>query len=697
MSNTITAYFKGRVGVAESVYQNDHGLIMAFDGIYLPAHFDCYFSTPGSEEAIAAIGADNRVAIPEAVLALSGAMTVHIPMHTGENDSEVEYIAYFKVIARSRPVDDGTPTQMTAIEQAIALLQNPIGNIESIVSEALSFTGETFDDMQAELDTWKGGVESDFDALEAQFTTAISAVTTDTEVTNIRVGADGVTYDTAGNAVRSQLTDLKADINNNTCDITSLEYVDGEYVNGATGAFVVYATWSRTGYIEAPIGKLIVNNVNNRSTYNAFYDANHNLVGAFTLEVGNNSITVPNNAIYYAISNKTADFKATKVSNPIFYKNDRKVVAVESNTTAISNINKNVFALMNEEVENGFLNTSGTVTANALYRTTNYIPVHNGDSFDYNIGHATTLPIICFYTDADPSTYVSAKTVNGTNGYTAGTFTANADGYVRFTYYYTLTASAVVFTEYIPTNVKEYVDDRIPPNNGVENLKILCLGDSIFGNDGEIVEDLISISGANVINGAVGGTRVTDRGGSDAYQYFDGVNLVQALVSGVWTDQENAVAGSLSAWADRLATLESVDMSTVDLITMDWGTNDYTGEKTIEEILTAYSYIIDSIQEAYPSIRILVITPIWRYFGEKGDNENSDNYIYNVSTLKEIATAIDNHAKEMRIESLQMYQKMPLSYNTADLYFDSSSTVHLNAVGNMVYAHILNGKIQSMY
>ena len=130
---------------------------------------------------------------------------------------------------------------------------------------------------------------------------------------------------------------------------------------------------------------------------------------------------------------------------------------------------------------------------------------------------------------------------------------------------------------------------------------------------------------------------------------------------------------------------------------MDWGTNDYTGGKTIEEITTAYNSVIDMLQATYPSIRLLIITPIWRYFGAKTDNDNGDNHIYNVSTLKEIATAIDQNAKDKRIESLQMYQKMPLSYNTADLYYDSGDSTHLNATGNMVYAHILNGKIQSMY
>lgn len=224
MSNTITAYFKGRVGVAEAVYQNDYGIVMAFDSIDLPAHFDCYFSRLNQEEALPGVGADSRVAIPNSILADPGNVTVHVPLHTGENDSEVEYVVYFKVIGRARPIDDGTPTQMTAIEQALALLQNPITNIEQIVNEALAFTGETFEEMQEDLDewktdteedlgTWKSGVESDFDNLEAQFDTAVAAVTTDTEVTNIRVGDDNVIYTTAGEAVRTQFSNVKAEIN----------------------------------------------------------------------------------------------------------------------------------------------------------------------------------------------------------------------------------------------------------------------------------------------------------------------------------------------------------------------------------------------------------------------------------------------------------------------------------------------------
>ena len=355
-----------------------------------------------------------------------------------------------------------------------------------------------------------------------------------------------------------------------------------------------------------------------------------------------------------------------------------------------------VFSLLAVATENGFLTTSGTVTSNANYRTTGFFPIRSGETFQFYIGHATTLPIICFYTERDTASCVTASNVIGVNGYSSGTFTAPSKGYVRFCYYYSSTDSSVVFTANIPDNVKQYVDNNMQ-TNVLSDIKILCLGDSIFGNDGEVPAYLQEMTGATVINGAVGGTRACNRGGTDDYQYFDGEVLAQALVSGVWTDQETAVAGSLSPWADRLATLEAVNLNNVNLITMDWGTNDYTGEKTIAEIETAYSNIVNLFREHYPAIRLLIITPIWRYFGAKADNENGDNFVYNVSTLKEIASAIDAHAKDLRVESLQMYQKMPLDYNTAELYFDNGSTAHLNATGNQVYAHILSGKIRSMY
>lgn len=58
--------------------------------------------------------------------------------------------------------------------------------------------------------------EEAYAATNARLDNIISAVTTDTEVTDIRVGADGVTYPTAGEAVRVNIGNLKSDFDSVT-------------------------------------------------------------------------------------------------------------------------------------------------------------------------------------------------------------------------------------------------------------------------------------------------------------------------------------------------------------------------------------------------------------------------------------------------------------------------------------------------
>ena len=137
MSNTITAFFKGRKGVCESVYQHDYGMVMVIDGIDFTNDFDCYFSTTGQDEAIPAIGSDNRVAIPNDCLTRAGDVTLHIPSHTGSNDSEVEYVVTFKVIGRARPADDGSAEEQSALSKAIALLNHTNSSVIETINSYL--------------------------------------------------------------------------------------------------------------------------------------------------------------------------------------------------------------------------------------------------------------------------------------------------------------------------------------------------------------------------------------------------------------------------------------------------------------------------------------------------------------------------------------------------------------------------------
>ena len=553
--------------------------------------------------------------------------------------------------------------------------------------------------------------------------------------TTYDVGADAgnVAYDNSdtysSGTVGDEITQLKSDfakVANNVEDIKKWSGIESDYQTASTPGAIYYSNgepytsyaavtdaYKFSGYMRVWKDAVIKYKLRTTSGFCmiAFYSSpdtsdyvQSNSVDGTGGAVESTYIVPADGYIRITARNDLTDKYVTYTYNGTYNKAiDTRIGTIETAITPLIGTDAEIvelqqiaYSLWGEFTQNGFLNAAGAFIANAVYRATDYVAIKSGQSFQYNIGHGTTLPIICFYTAKSESSAQATKFVMGKSGYTSGTYTADADGYVRFCGYYTSTDSYVVFNPNIPDNVKNY----LPPTNGVENLKILCLGDSIFGNDGEIVADLAALTDATVINGAFGGTRVTNRGGTDNFQYFDGVNLVEALTTNTWTDQDaaaTALAQTYSWIPDRLATLKAVDMSTVNLITMDWGTNDYTGSATIEEITSAYADVIDLIQEHYPTIRILILAPTWRYFGNKSDNENGDNKVYNVSTLKEIAAAIVTKAQDMRVDVENMYQRMPLSYNTADTYFDSSNTVHLNAAGNLVYAHILRGKIMTMY
>ena len=121
------------------------------------------------------------------------------------------------------------------------------------------------------------------------------------------------------------------------------------------------------------------------------------------------------------------------------------------------------------------------------------------------------------------------------------------------------------------------------------------------------------------------------------------------------------------------------------------------------------------LQSTFPLIRILVLTNTWRFWKDI----DSDSKVFNVSTGKEIANAIESFCKDRRINVLNSYQEMPVSMKNATTYFDNVTTdgdadqqsgvevplgsgqyysgVHFNLAGNNMYAHIIEGKIRSIF
>lgn len=126
------------------------------------------------------------------------------------------------------------------------------------------------------------------------------------------------TKDVTGAATKEELTRLEAKVDGNPFtkmnnNELSTNYVENSYVDTSNGNFVSYNGWARSGYINVSLFESLVINTNRASVYNGFYDKDKSFIRSFSLIVGNNNVSVPDNACFIVISNTSADVKTTAI------------------------------------------------------------------------------------------------------------------------------------------------------------------------------------------------------------------------------------------------------------------------------------------------------------------------------------------------------------------------------------------------
>ena len=153
------------------------------------------------------------------------------------------------------------------------------------------------------------------------------------ELADIRVGADGTTYDTAGNAVRGQIGELKSDLTDYKSDLTDyknginhipFDITQNEYVDHS-GNITSFTGWGRTDYIKIEKGKSVTINVTVQSAYNALYDRDKVFQYYFATEIGDTVISAKERDIYIILSNTMAGIKGTKITEKVSVIKDNEV------------------------------------------------------------------------------------------------------------------------------------------------------------------------------------------------------------------------------------------------------------------------------------------------------------------------------------------------------------------------------------
>lgn len=195
------------------------------------------------------------------------------------------------------------------------------------------------------------------------------STTGDAELTDIRIGADGITYANAGESVRTQVTDVTNAINNVT-GINIIKpvtgWITGKYIN-FKGEELDYEEWKCSDFIEIPtnITSLYLRSdlTTDEKRFNAFYDINKKFVSRAKL---NENIDIKGNYKYLRVS--------VKAENEV-----KMLMYLSTNLTELSKkINKEI--VINEYLDNTYINFKGDLVEYNNWHSTNYIDLSLTDN-----------------------------------------------------------------------------------------------------------------------------------------------------------------------------------------------------------------------------------------------------------------------------------------------------------------------------
>lgn len=233
--------------------------------------------------------------------------------------------------------------------------------------------------------------------------------------------------------------------------------------------------------------------------------------------------------------------------------------------------------------------------------------------------------------------------------------------------------------------------------------KIANFGDSVFGNarpPQDVSTFLAENTGATVYNCAFGGCRMAVHSGHwDAFSMY---RLAYSIANNDYAVQDEAINyDDRTSYAEEpLALMKTIDYSALDILTIGYGTNDFTGNNRIDNadnsldtstVCGALRYSIETLLTAYPNLRIFVLLPAYRFWM---DTENSNAYVDDAfdhanslgKTLVEYNAAIAETSKAYNIPVIDNFAELGINKVNRQQYFPATDGTHHNENGRKLLA-----------
>ena len=193
------------------------------------------------------------------------------------------------------------------------------------------------------------------------------------ELQDIRLKADGTVADSAGAAVREQVSDLNAAVSHDLYDY-GIAMVQGEYVNNKV--ITQSGAWNRSDYIPLEGMKFfaVVNN-GARSIWNGFFEneGDTTAVVRIILEQGLNVLSIPEDAHFAVISNYVADYSKMHVYSKTGISFIESAYNIKIDNDLFTDVDSNAIKLNPNDFGLGLVETNGTVTYNQTRYSANKI------------------------------------------------------------------------------------------------------------------------------------------------------------------------------------------------------------------------------------------------------------------------------------------------------------------------------------
>lgn len=147
--------------------------------------------------------------------------------------------------------------------------------------------------------------------------------------------------------------------------------------------------------------------------------------------------------------------------------------------------------------------------------------------------------------------------------------------------------------------------------------------------------------------------------------------------------------------------LKDIDFNEIDIVTIAYGTNDFTGNITLENadnaldttsFAGALRYSIETLLTAYPHLKIFVCSQVWRFWMDSNNvyTEDSDTHTNGKGAkLPEFVTKTEDVSKEYHLPYIDTYYNTGFNKFNRGMYFSTTDGTHPLTIGLHVIAHVV--------